>query len=262
MKRHSKIIFIATITLLIVLSCAIPTVFAGPVDGTDGIYGSKGTTARMLTSYFPDSAFLNDLKITNGTLSPAFSPDTLKYTVALDENTSSFNIDAVKADPLDKVYMNSRLVISGRVYTLDTGAKRVIKVKVVTPTGKARTYTVTFTRAKSTNADLGSLKVKGYKVLPVERFDDLRTEKMAVDYICIVPLGTKKVTLYAAAAERHAWLSINGRVVKSRTITLKSMPLPGDVGPKTKTPNIVTIIVKAQAGNMKSYTLMIGYGAL
>ncbi len=248
-KRRPRTILAAAITLILVLSIGMPTALAD--SGSDSSY----------TVNKRSSEFLDDLLIKNGTLSPSFDPDRLKYTVALDEHTSSFNIDVVRSNPLNKVYMNNRLVKSGRGYGLENGCTRVVKVKVVTPEKKTRTYTVTFKRPKSTNTGLDYVKVKGFKVMPAIPVGELKAaDVVKFDYICLVPLGTKKVTVYAKADERHAWLSINGKVTRSRTITLKSMPLPPPgPAPHALAMNIVTIVVKAQDGSMKSYRLLIGY---
>lgn len=188
------------------------------------------------------SDFLADIIIHNGTLSPTFDPGKLNYTVALDEHTSTINVDAVRANPLNKVYMNGRLVKTGRLYTLNTGCKKVVTIKVVTPSKTSRTYTVTVTRAKSTDADLSSLKVSGYSISPT--FD-----KGVTSYTLAISDNRKSVTIMTKADEKHAWISINGRVMKTRTITLNKD------GPTT-----VTIIVLAQAGNMQKYTLTITRG--
>lgn len=184
--------------------------------------------------------FITDIIINGGTLTPSFDPGIKKYTVTLDENTSAFTVDAAKANPNNKVYINSRLVETGRQFSLGNGETRIVSIQVVTPTHITKYYYITFTRSKSTNADLASLSAtfNNYTILPA--FD-----KSIGKYLLILPTSRNHVVVTAKAESGYAIMSINGKIAKSRNITLK------------KGTNTVTIIVKAQAGNMKVYTITI-----
>ena len=50
------------------------------------------TADAILYAKWVQTAFITDITLSKGTLSPIFNPDTLKYTVALDEYTAGLSI--------------------------------------------------------------------------------------------------------------------------------------------------------------------------
>ncbi len=215
-------------------ACKTPITFPYTVTGNSTLH------ARWVAT-----DFITDIVINGGTLKPSFDPGVKKYTVALGEKTAAFSVDVVKANPKNKVYMDGRLVERGRQYSMGNGTKRTVSIKVVTPAHKTRYYSVTFTRSKSTNAGLASLDASfnNYTIQPA--FD-----KNVTNYTLVLPTSRTHVVVKAKTESSYAVVSINGRMAKTKNIQLK------------KGINTVTIIVKAQAGNMKKYTITIFRGTI
>ena len=92
---------------------------------------------------------LNSLSLSNGTLSPAFNPNTNNYTATID--APSTVISATLTDPKSKITgIGTKTLVHG---------KNTLKVIVTSESGIAKTYTITITRPdnRSTNNNLKSL---------------------------------------------------------------------------------------------------------
>lgn len=85
-----------------------------------------------------------------GTLAPAFNPDTLAYTAAVDTGIAGIAITPVTAEPGATIQVNGTAVTSGQTsqnISLDPG-NNTITVLVTTPAGLTRTYTLTVNRGE------------------------------------------------------------------------------------------------------------------
>lgn len=108
---------------------------------------NSGSTTVTVTNPAPQvssNANLSSLKVSAGTLSPAFSAGRTSYTVSVDEDVTVCTISASAADSDAKVSVSgSKNLIMGN---------NVRKVTVTAPSGATKTYTITIIRG---NADEG-----------------------------------------------------------------------------------------------------------
>ncbi|MDP2891799.1 MAG: cadherin-like beta sandwich domain-containing protein [Bacillota bacterium] len=183
---------------------------------------------------------LAGLAASAGTLEPAFDPAITAYTLALDENMPAAAISAEKAHPLARLTMDGRKTGS-KIYKLAPGASKTAVVRVRSQAGTTKTYTVTITRAKSTNADLSIIRTNSKRFLLHPTFD-----RNTFEYSIMLPTGVHSVKLYAVKDNKYAAVLFNGAKASSKKITLRS-------GQTAKV--IITVI--AQAGNFKTYTVHI-----
>ena len=186
------------------------------------------------------STQLKKLTVSAGTISPAFSPAKLKYTITLNENTSQTTLTPALADTTSKLYIDGKLAASKTV-SLIPGAKATVKIKVLSRAGESEIYTVDVVRAKSTNAYLASLTTSRGTLSPA--FDKSKaafTLKLANTQTSTV-ITPKLSSTYAKYT-----MTLNGKRTTSRTVSLK-------LG-ETKT---LVITVTAQAGNTRTYKIVI-----
>ena len=108
----------------------------------------SGSTTVTVTNPAPQvssNANLSSLKVSAGSLSPAFSAGRTSYTVNVDEDVTVCTISASAADSDAKVSVSgSKNLIMG---------KNVRKVTVTAPSGASKTYTITIIRG---NTDEGN----------------------------------------------------------------------------------------------------------
>ena len=100
------------------------------------------------------AAKLSSLSVNNGSLSPGFNPSTYKYTVNVDSNVSSIQVNASAAS-------GSSFVSGSGPRTVDLNyGSNSIKIKVKNSAGKQTTYTITVNRPdnRSTVNTLSNLK--------------------------------------------------------------------------------------------------------
>ena len=199
-------------------------------------YG-RTTKTYTLTVKRPKSTDnrLSSLKVSAGALSPAYHPTVTSYTLTLPESTSRVTVTAAKSSPL--------ATISGtkRTYSLKNGQTVYDKIKVRSQSGVTKTYTVAITRAKSTNADLAYLKTSSSRYPLKPAFKTGTTS-----YAITLPKSVPSVRLYWKAAGYKAVATVDGRALSSKTISLKN-------GQSCT----VIVTVKSQAGNTKTYTIVI-----
>ena len=182
---------------------------------------------------------LKSLKATKGTLSPAFDPDTYKYTLSLDENTASTTITPTLADSGSKLTIGGKSVKSITV-TLNRGASKKVSIKVTSDDG-SRTYSVTVTRAKTSDKDIKMLKFSRGSLKPV-------FSPNVLSYVLTLSSTQADVALTITLSSNYSIYSVNvdGKVTKNLTIQVNKG--------KTKT---VKITVKAQDGTKKVYVIKI-----
>jgi uncharacterized repeat protein (TIGR02543 family) len=195
-------------------------------------YGTLNNTYR-LTIKRPKSTDDNlaSLTVSAGTLSPGLSTGVTKYSVTIPENVASVTVTATKDSSLASI-TNAK-----KTYKLRNGQTVKYTVKVRAQSGAARTYIITITRAKSTDADLSSLKSGSAKYALVPAFSAGTTS-----YSVTMPAGVKSFRLTAKASSKLAKVRINGRSATGCTV---------------KGQGTVTIIVTAQAGNTVTYTITV-----
>jgi uncharacterized repeat protein (TIGR02543 family) len=223
---------------------AVPSGYQKPAANIDiTIDAGKDSDFDILLEKSQVESYLNwqlkSLKVSAGTLSPAFDPNKLSYKLQLSEKTSKVTLTPALADTASKLYINGKRVKSITV-SLKNGASQKVTIQVRTTGGTKKNYTVTVTRSKSTNANLSNISASRGSLKPVFSRDITNYALNLKNTQTSVTITPKPSSSYASYS-----IKVNGKT-SGRTITLSKG--------RTKT---VTITVKAQAGNKKTYTVVI-----
>lgn len=191
-----------------------------------------------------NNAYLGELTLSGGTLSPAFAPKTAVYDVEVDNATRSITVTAATDDENATMTVNGSVVTSGvasEPITLSVGSNP-ITIVVTAQNGQTKTYIIHVTRqavASSQDAALTAITIPGLNLTPAFNPD-------VEQYTATVNYATRSVLISVAAAQEGASILINGTSGNSADIAL------------TSGRNTVTIEVTAPDGSTKkTYTLLI-----
>ncbi|WP_166882133.1 cadherin-like beta sandwich domain-containing protein [Massilia mucilaginosa] len=215
---------------------------------TVAVTAQDGTTVTTytvtLTRAGSGDANLSALVLSGGSLSPAFAPSTTSYTMAVAAATGSIVVTPNVNEPNATVKVNGVAVSSGNASSpiaLNTGANAVT-VEVMAQNGSTKTYTVTVTRAMSTNNDLAALALSSGTLNPV-------FSAAQQTYSATVPNATGSITVTPSVADSSASVTVNGVTVASGAA---SGPIALNIGA-----NIITVTVTAQDGSPRSYNITV-----
>lgn len=206
-----------------------------------------------------DNADLSGIALSNGTLSPVFDVDTESYTVNVSHDVSGLTVTPTVADDSATVTVDGEPVASGTasaLLPLTVGSGNAITLQVTAENGATKAYTITVTRAKSSNADLAGLVLSSGDITP--SFVP-GTYKANVDYsvssVTITP--TVADTAYATVTV-HLYDGDGASVSGPHTVenNTASPSLPLRVGNNT-----ITVVVTAQDGTTRTYTVSVTRGA-
>jgi hypothetical protein len=204
--------------------------------------GSAKVYTIEITRPPSSNANLSALALSAGSFSPAFSEDTVDYSLSVPSTTASTTVTATVADETASVQVNGQPVGSGQAsppIALNVGTNQIMIV-VTAQNGTTKTYSVTIERTVSTN--LVGLTLSAGPLTP--SFDAGTTA-----YSMEVPNTTTSTTVTATVQDPTATLTINGAAANSGQAF---GPIALNVGP-----NQVTVIVRALNGATKTYTVTI-----
>ncbi len=211
----------------------------------DGLGNESVTTLSINTASSSNSAFLENVGISAGSLSRMFTKTYYSYKITLPEDVNSVTITPQKEFDGSVMTMNGK-VVSNYTVSLANGKSTTVKVKVTN--GKSNhTYKFMVTRAKSTYNLLSSLSASvGGTVVPFTNKDDANTT---------VSFDPNVTTYYARVGESAGKVTIaaSGNPSKPETITPKSRTYSLQYGQDKP----VTVKVKSQSGHTKTYTVHI-----
>ena len=211
--------------------------------------GGSGTAALNVKVVSADNN-LSFLKISAGTLSPVFAGATTSYSASVGNAVSSITVTPTTADTAARVTVNGIAVMSKTAsgpIALSVGTN-TITIVVTGPNGvSTQTYTVTVTRAPSTNANLTSI---GPSVTPLTpTFTASNTS-----YTLSVPYSTATMTVKPMTGDPNATMKVNGASLASGAT---SAPIALAEGATTA----INIVVTAQDGTtVKTYTITVTRG--
>ena len=193
---------------------------------------------------------LQNLIVSPGTLSPAFTASATSYTVDVDSGVNSVTVTATLQDTNATMTINGQTTTSGQARTITPlngpGLGTLITIVVTAPNGSQKIYFVTVNRAAlGGNNNLQSLTVSSGTLTPVFAAG---TTSYTVD----VASGVGSLTVTAAAQDAGASVTINGSPTTSLLVTLNA---PG-------ASTLVTIIVTAPNSTTKTYTVLVNRAAL
>lgn len=210
--------------------------------------GSQRTYTLTVTraSASSNNADLSGLSCTAGALSPVFATGTPGYTVSTPNGTTTTTVTAVLSDGSASVKVNGVTVTSGSpsgAIALNVGSN-VITVVVTAQDGiTTKTYTITVSRAGSSNADLSSLIPSVGALVPAFAVNTL-------SYTDSVVNGTSTITVRPTSADANATITVNGVTVLSG---VASGPISLAVGNTT----ITTVVTAQDTVATKTYTLVV-----
>jgi hypothetical protein len=215
------------------------------VTATDGI--TQELYVIAVTRAEAD-AELADLTISEGALSPVFSPGSTSYTVDVASDVASLTVTPTAADAGATITVEGVAVASGApsgAIPLDPGMNFLFIVVTATDGITQELYAITVTRAEA-DAQLADLTISEGTLSPV--FSPEATFYIAE---CILPAA---VTVTPTASDSGATISVNGDAATS------GAPSPAIV--LTEGTNNIAILVTATDGVTETlYTVVVfGYG--
>jgi|GEM_PF-1161412 len=194
-----------------------------------------------------NNANLKSLSVTPGTLTPAFAPGTLAYTVSVANSVTSVSVNAALDDTKASMTINGTPQASGvsKNISLNVGSNNISIVVTAEDGTTKKTYQITVNRAEalSNNANLSGLALSKGTLSPA--FGSGTTS-----YTAQVGYSVSSVTITPTVADPNATIKVNGSAVNSGSA---SQPITLNVGT-----NPVSILVTAQDGTTKiTYTVSI-----
>ncbi|WP_222429929.1 cadherin-like beta sandwich domain-containing protein [Paenibacillus cremeus] len=212
------------------------------------VTAQDGTTAKSYTTTVTraasSNADLSNLTLSQGTLTPAFASGTTSYTASVANAVTSVDVTPTLADGTASVKVNNSAVTSGNAKTvnLNVGANTITVLVTAQDGTTTQSYTVTVTRAASSNADLSNLTLSAGTLTP-------SFASGTTSYAASVANAVISVDVTPTVADSTASVTVNGSAATSgnaKTVNL-------NVGANT-----ITVLVTAQDGTTtKSYTVTV-----
>jgi hypothetical protein len=213
--------------------------------------GSQNTYIVIVNRAAPASDNnLSALSVTGQTLTPAFSASQQDYTVNVATTVTQVNVSATKSDP--NAVMSGSVTAGAGIGTEQAtiplggpGSSTPITLLVAAQIGPPKTYSVTVNRAAivlSGNNNLSALIVSAGALVPT--FD-----AAILNYDVAVPNTTADTIVTATVEDSTATLTVIGLPATSG---VPSPSIPLAVGP-----NSIPIVVTAENGTTKMYTVTI-----
>ncbi|MFC4098082.1 cadherin-like beta sandwich domain-containing protein, partial [Paenibacillus xanthanilyticus] len=217
------------------------TIVVTAEDGT-----TKKTYAIQVTRAKNSDATLSNLTISSGTLTPGFASGTEGYEATVGNEVGSLTVTPTVTHSGATVTVNGTVVTSGNAsgaISLSVGLKTLVTIVITAEDGlTTKTYTLQVTREKSSNALLSSLTLTGGTLN--ETFAGTKT-----DYTATVGHEVASVKVTPTVAAVNSTVSVEDVDVTSGT---SSADLPLKVGL-----NEITVIVTAEDGTTKTYTIQV-----
>jgi gliding motility-associated-like protein len=194
----------------------------------------------------PAIATLSGILLSSGTLNPGFSTGATSYTAGVSNATTSISITPTASDPGASVKVNGTTVSSGTAspaILLSVGPN-AITIAVTGSDGVSMyTYTVTVTRAASSDATLAHLTLSRGVLTPA-------FAPGTTGYSASVGSTITSITVTATSNDANASIMVNGSPVTSGLPSQSIALNPGA--------NIINVNVTAQDGvTSDSYTIMV-----
>ena len=244
-ESHTSLTQQPTVTTTATTTSAVgnyPITASGAVDPNYSISYVGG----ILTVTVSTNANLAGLAISHGTLAPAFAAATINYTASVANSVTSVKVTPTTADAFATVKVNGTAVASGTssaAIPLNAGSNTISTIVTAEDGATTKTYTITVTRAPSSNARLSFLSLSQCVLSPAF----VNSTTSYTSSVANTVISTKVTPVVADAT---ATVTVNGTAVTSGTA---SAPITLNVGS-----NSITTIVTAQDGVTKmTYTVTV-----
>jgi gliding motility-associated-like protein len=230
-------------------SASIPLALGSNVI-TTVVTAQDGTTTKTYTitatRLGSSDALLTSIKLTpTSALTVVTGPSYVNYTTSVPNTTSSVTVTATVQDATATIKVNGVTTASGvpsASIPVAVGTNVINTVVTAQDGVTTKTYTITLTRAPSTDALLTSIKLTPASTLTVV------TGPGYVNYTTSVPNATTSVTVTATTQDATATIQVNG-VTTASGVASASIPLA--VGSNT-----INTVVTAQDGvTTKTYII-------
>lgn len=203
--------------------------------------GSVKVYTITVTRAPSDNANLNSLSLSTGSLNEVFSAHVTEYTAHMPNETGSVTLTTATEDTNAsiEVIWNSVGIVGSGEYTssLNVGSN-VIEITVTAENGARKTYTLTITRAGSSNANLRSLDVQRWGL-------DSPFDEDDTSYATQVYSDTESIQIITVVDDVNATVTVNN----SDDFTV-NLDLEADS-------EEVTVAVTAQDGTTKNYIITV-----
>ena len=235
---------------VILAAPAVPKDIDIVVTAHDGVT-TKTYTVTATRQGFTD-ATLKALSVSDGAnnvpLTPAFDSGTVSYTASVEHGVSSVTVTPTVNETHATVTVDGTAVDSGTessAVSLTAGEANDIEVVVsAEDTSVTKTYTVSVTRAASSDATLSALTISDGTLTPAFDSD-------TVGYTASVANSVASVTVTPTVNDSNAAVAVNGSAVDSGTA---SQAISLTAGQATA----VNVVVTAQDGvTTKTYTIAV-----
>lgn len=194
-------------------------------------------------------AELNDIALSSGSLNELFASGTTSYTANVPNGTSSITVTPTVRDYTATVKVNGAVVTSGSASAaipLSAGSNAITVLVKAEDGTTTETYTVTVTRAASSDAQLSGLTLSSGTLSPTFAAG-------TTSYAASVANGVSSITLTPTVNESHATVKINGTSVSSGAASGAVSLSVGN--------NPISVAVTAQDGTTNTYALTVNRAA-
>lgn len=190
-------------------------------------------TVKVAPADASTDATLSSLSISAGTLSPAFDSATLSYTASVANNIDIITVNAVATDSAASVSAGSTALAEG---------SNTIEVVVTAEDGATtKTYTITVTRALSSDALLSGIALSSGTLDPV-------FSNTTGDYYVTVANSVSSITVTGTVRHTGATVSGNGSyALEVGTPKVISLDVTAADGTSTKTYTVTVLRAAADA---------------
>lgn len=208
--------------------------------------GTTRTYTVTVTRAASSNADLSALSLSSGTLAPAFAAATTGYTATVGNATTSLTVTPTLASGAASVTVNGVATVSGSAsgaIALAVGNNTITTVVTAQDGTTSKTYTVTVTRAPSSNADLSALSLSSGTLAPA-------FAAATTGYTANVGNATTSLTITPTVASGSSSVTVNGVATTSGNA---SGAIALNVGSNT-----ITTVVTAQDGTTtRTYTVTV-----
>jgi hypothetical protein len=191
-------------------------------------------------------ATLSNLTISSGTLTPAFSSGNITYTDSVINAVTAVTVTPTVNESHATIKVNTVTVTSGLPsgnISLSVGANTITVVVTAQDTITTKTYTITVTRASSSDATLSNLTISSGTLTPAFTSGN-------ITYTDSVDNAVSSITVTPTVNESHATIKVN-------TVTVASGAASGAISLSVGA-NTVTVVVTAQdTTTTKTYTVTV-----
>lgn len=216
-------------------------------SGKENTFKIKFNVGAQLSSN-ADLSALNYTVGSSTTSVPSFAADTTAYNVTLPEGTAAVSVGYTLADAKAGAVVkvgNNDTAVSGQNIAVSSAAATVVKVIVTAEDTTNKTYTVTFTVPKSSNADLSALTYKlGLKDDPVTPTGFSAASQNATNTYDAVTTWYSTVAVSATPADEGATVTYSSNVNQDGTVKFNNA-----------TENVVVTVTAANGTTKKTHTL-------